>query len=180
MARPSKLTEKQWAEIGRRLLEGEQAASLAREFGVGKAAISMRFSKRIETVKTVAGQIVQTEKALSLLNLTEQSQAFSLAGALMDVSKHLAGAARYGSMTAHRLSGIAHGQVDRVDDADPLAGEGEVTLKGISALTRIANTASEIGLNLLRANKEAIDGLNNSADKPEPKQIVFTVVDASA
>ena len=120
MARPSKLTDAQWTEIGTRLLQGEQAASLAREFGVGKAAISMRFSKRIETVKSVAGQIVQTEKALSLLNLTEQSQAFSLAAGLMDISKHLVGAARYGSMTAHRLAGIANGQVEKIDDAEPL------------------------------------------------------------
>ena len=39
MGRPSKLTEKQWAEIGRRLLAGEKAASLAREFKITEGAI---------------------------------------------------------------------------------------------------------------------------------------------
>lgn len=158
MARPSKLTDAQWTEIGTRLLQGEQAASLAREFGVGKAAISMRFSKRIETVKSVAGQIVQTEKALSLLNLTEQSQAFSLAAGLMDISKHLVGAARYGSMTAHRLAGIANGQVEKIDDAEPL--ESIESLKGIAALTKMANDAAATGINLLNANKDAVKDMN--------------------
>lgn len=40
MARPSKLTDAQWTEIGTRLLQGEQAASLAREFVVGTVALA--------------------------------------------------------------------------------------------------------------------------------------------
>lgn len=83
-------------------------------------------------------------------------------------------------MTSHRLSGIAHGQVEKIDDADPITEESLETLKGIAVLTKMANSSSEIGLNLLRANKEAVDGLNRDADKPDPKQIIFTVADASA
>lgn len=66
-------------------------------------------------------------------------------------------------MTAHRLSGIAHSKIDQIDDATPLDESSLESLKGIAALTRMANASSEIGLNLLRANKEAIDNLN----KPE-------------
>lgn len=155
MARPSKLTDAQWELIGKRLLSGESAAKLSREFGVSKAAISVRFSKRNETIKSVANQIVETERALSFLNVSEQIAARSLADDLKAISEHLAGAARFGAATSHRLAGIAHNKVAEIDDAKPLNEESLASLKGIAVLTRMANDASEIGLNLLRANKDS-------------------------
>lgn len=155
MARPSKLTDAQWESIGKRLLAGESAAALSREFGVSKAAISVRFSKRTEAVKSVAKQIVETERALSFLNVSEQIAARSLADDLKAISEHLAGAARFGAATSHRLAGIAHNKVVEIDDAKPLNEESLASLKGIAVLTRMANDASEIGLNLLRANKDS-------------------------
>ncbi|MET3232274.1 UNVERIFIED_ORG: AcrR family transcriptional regulator [Burkholderia sp. 1263] len=155
MARPSKLTDAQWESIGKRLLAGESAAALSREFGVSKAAISVRFSKRTEAVKTVAKQIVETERALSFLNVSEQIAARSLADDLKAISEHLAGAARFSAATSHRLAGIAHNKVAQIDDAMPLDETSLASLKGIAVLTRMANDASEIGLNLLRANKDS-------------------------
>jgi AcrR family transcriptional regulator len=155
MARPSKLTDAQWEAIGKRLLAGESAAKLSREFGVSKAAISVRFSKRNETIKSVANQIVETERALSFLNVSEQIAARSLADDLKAISEHLAGAARFGAATSHRLAGIAHNKVAEIDDAKPLDENSLTALKGIAVLTRMANDASEIGLNLLRANKDS-------------------------
>ena len=58
----------------------------------------------------------------------------------------------------------------------PVAG---VIVRGIAALTRLSNESADIGLNLIKANKETIDGINRNDDKPEPKQIVFTIADAS-
>ncbi|WP_157661690.1 Hin recombinase [Burkholderia ubonensis] len=155
MARPSKLTDVQWEAIGKRLLAGESAAALSREFGVSKAAISIRFSKRNEKIKNVANQIVETERALSFLNVSEQIAARSLADDLKAISEHLAGAARFGAATSHRLAGIAHSKVAEIDDAAPLTEESLAALKGIAVMTRMANDASEIGLNLLRANKDS-------------------------
>lgn len=169
MARPSKLTDAQWEKIGKRLLAGESASSLAREFGVSKAAVSTRFSERNRTIKDVANQIVATESALSKLNVSEQIAARSLADDLKAISEHLAGAARFGAATAHRLSGIAHAKASEIDDAAPLKDEESLAaLKGISVLTKMANESSEIGLNLLRANKDTIDELNkqNAAKQP--------------
>ena len=54
MGRPSKLTDKQWAEIEKRLLAGESQGKLAKEFKVARSAISDRFSDRLKSVKTVA------------------------------------------------------------------------------------------------------------------------------
>jgi ABC-type transporter Mla subunit MlaD len=173
MGRPSKLTDAQWERIGKRLLSGESAASLAREYGVSKAAISTRFSKRIETVKTVANQLVEAEKAFSNLNVSEQVAARSLADELRAISSHLASAARYGAMTAHRLSGIAHGQVEKVDDAEPE--KSTEALQRVAVLTKMANASAEIGINLLRANKEAVDDLNK-ADAPKTFPTSISVV----
>lgn len=179
MGRRSKLTEAQWEAIGKRLLAGDSTSSLAREFGVGKATISERFSKRTEKVKEVAKQIVETDQAFNSLGISEQIAARSLADDLKAISMHLAGAAKFGAMTAHRLQGIAHGQSDHIDEADPMKGESYNALQNIAILNKIANTSAEIGIGILRANKETVEGLNRNMDKPEPKQIVFTVTDAS-
>lgn len=169
MARPSKLTDAQWEAIGKRLLAGESAASLAREYGVSKAAISARFSKRTENIKSVAKQIVETERALSFLNVSEQMAARSLADDLKAISDHLAGAARFGAATAHRLSGIAHSKVAEIDDATPLNDEQSVaSLKSVAVLTRMANDSSEIALNLLRANRETVEELNKQERENAP------------
>lgn len=161
MGRPSKLTDAQWEEIGKRLLKGESAFALAKEFGVDRAAITRRFSQRNATIKATASKLVEAERAMSFLNVAEQIAARSLADDLKAISEHLAGAARFGAATAHRLSGIAHGKAAEIDDAKPLNDESINSLRGIAALTKLANDASEIGVNLLRANKEEIERINN-------------------
>lgn len=163
MGRKSSLTDKQWAEIGNRLLAGEAGRVLAREFGISETAIRKRFGSHVKQIKDVANQIVATDKAFKSLSVGSQISARTLADELIEISTHLAGAARYGAATAHRLSGIAHNKVSEIDDAAPLDEASMDALKGIAALTKIANMSSEIGINLLRANKESIDAMN----KPE-------------
>lgn len=96
-----------------------------------------------------------------------------LTAKLSNISGHLASAAEYGAATAHRLSGIAHAKVAEIDDATPLDDKSLTALKGIAVLTRMANESSEIGLNLLRANKEALKAEDsvftviNSPDAPD-------------
>jgi len=160
MGRQSKLTDAQWESIGKRLLAGESPSALAREFGVSKSTISGRFSERVQNVKDAANQIVAAERALSKLNISEQIAARSLADDLKAISEHLAGAARFGAATAHRLSGIAHNKAAEIDDAAPLNDKSREALTNIAALTKMANDASEIGMNLLKANKDTIDDLN--------------------
>ncbi|NMM21832.1 MAG: Hin recombinase [Rhodoferax sp.] len=174
MARPSKLTDKQWEQIGKRLLNGESNASLAREFEISKTAISLRFSKRTETIKSVANQIVATNQSLSLLNVSERLEAHDMASRMRSISDHLMGAADYGAATAHRLSGIAHAKAQEIDDATPIDDESMAALKSIAVLTRIANDSSQIGLNLLASNKEMIA----EANKPKAKEIsAFEVIE---
>lgn len=164
MGRPSKLTEKQWQEIDARLLKGEPGRSLAREYDVSEAAIRKRFGAH-KQIKAVANQLVAAEMALEALPLGAQVSARTLADDLKEISSHLAGAARYGAATAHRLSGIAHAQVALIDDADPLGEASIETLKGISALTKLANDSSVIPINLLNANKDSVKIINNVTEQ---------------
>ncbi len=75
---------------------------------------------------------------------------------------HLAGAAKFGAATAHRLSGIAHNKVQEIDDAAPLDAKSLDALKGVAVLTKLANESSQIGVNLLAANKEMIKEANQA------------------
>ena len=168
MGRPSKLTDKQWAEIQRRLLEGEAIRVLAREFGVSDTAIRSRKSLQVEEIKVVANQLVAADKALKVLQISSQTIAQTLAQKLIMLGDHLLGAATYGAATSHRLAGIAHGKVAEIDDAAPLDDASLTSLKGIAVMTRMANDASQIGCNLLAANKDRVAGLRDApAESPD-------------
>lgn len=178
MGRPSNLNEKQWEEIRKRLLAGEKAADLAREFKTSRSAISTRFSKRIETVKSVANQLVEAEAAVKALPFSEQVAVYQVAEDLRAISMHLAGAAKYGAATAHRLLGIANAKVHEIDDAAPLDPASVESLKGIAVLTRVANDSAVIPTALLNGNKETVKQLNEQG-RPPPQRVTVTVEDAS-
>jgi len=163
MGRPSKLTPKQWAEVERRYLLGEKADALGKEFGVSGAAIRERLSSLRGKVESVAHQLVSSERALRELPVSAQLSALTLADELRAISMHLASAAKYGAATSHRLAGIAHGKVQQIDDAAPLEASMD-TLRNVAVLTKMANDASTIGLNLLAANKDLLKPVNGEGD----------------
>jgi hypothetical protein len=179
MGRPSKLTPKQWDAVDRRLLEGEPCRSLAAEYGIAESAIRKRFSAH-KQIKAVANQLVSAEAALHSLPVSAQISARTLADELKEISTHLAGAARFGAATAHRLSGIAHGKVAMIDDAAPLSDQSLSELKGIDALTRMANNSAEIGINLLRANKEHVDDMNKRGASGDPIAELMASINGTA
>lgn len=178
MGRRSKLTPGQWEEVSRRLLAGEKARALAKEYGVAESTIRERFSDVHSEIKDVANQIVSADRSLKALPISAQIAAISLAEELKAISTHLASAAKMGAATAHRLASLANSEVQKIDDAEPL--RSIENLKGVSVLTKLANESADIGINLLKANKDMIDDMNKNESEPEPKQIVFQVVDASA
>ena len=158
MARISKLSPDKWNEIQRRLLEGEKIRPLAREFGIAESAVRSKISAQTAQIKTVAHQIVETERALAALPINAQINAQSLASKLRAISDNLASAAHYSALNAHKLSSLANAQIENIDE--DMAGDWE-NLKGISVLTSMANEASKIPLGLLNANKEQIQKLED-------------------
>ena len=159
MGRPSKLTDKQWAEIERRAVGGETIRSLAKVFKVSASTISERISERVPKHKELAKSLACVEVAFDSLTVSEQVSVRSLADTLKSISFHLGGAAKHGAMTAHRLSVIANAQVEAIDDSASLE-ENTEALKSVMAMTKGANDAAVIGLNLLNANKETVRSLN--------------------
>lgn len=176
MGRKSSLTPEQWAEIERRhLVDGESINSLAAEYGVNESSIRRKIKPNKaelpngeKPLQVLAQEKVEVDAAsrriaeqIAELPISRQKIVTDLAAKLTNISGHLASAAEYGAATAHRLAGIAHSKAAEIDDAQPLNDESIGALKGIAALTRLANDASEIGVNLLRANKEEIERINN-------------------
>ena len=174
MGRPSKLPERLWAEIESRHLKGESISKLAKEFKIGVQTVRDRVSVKNSEIKDVAKQLVEAEQRFSSLPVSVQVSVRTLADELKAISTHLAGAARFGAMTAHRLSGIAHTESNKIDDTSPLTDM--ETLKGISALTRMANESAGIGLNLIKANQDAVDRLNDIEAVPAITQITRRIV----
>lgn len=158
------------------MLEGEPTRALAREFGVSEATIRGRKSAQVEGIKSVANQIVATERAIQALPISAQIHAQNLASKLRAISDNLASAAMHGAATAHRLSALANAEVAKVDDADPLASI--ESLRSVGVLTKLANETGQLGMNLLAANKEHVKEMNQQA-KPLPSRVTVDVIDAS-
>lgn len=172
MARPSKLTPAQWDDVQRRLLTGETARALGREFGVSEAAIRARFGANVRIsaqsaqVKETAQKIAEANIALEALPVNQRPAAMELADILRNTSLSLGRAAELGAKNSHRLQHMANTALQQVDDATPLTDEKSVNaLKTVQALTKMANEAAHIPVNLLAANKERIQRLD---DQPDP------------
>ncbi|HQS59667.1 MAG TPA: hypothetical protein PKZ37_14910 [Gallionellaceae bacterium] len=171
MGRKSKLTPEQWIDVERRVLvDGESVSAIAREFGMDEAAIRRKInpnksekSERTDKSKPLmqlAKEKVSADKLvrdiseeISGLPVARQNIVSDLARKLSSISDHLAGAAEYGAMTAHRLSMIANMQVAQIDESASLE-ENADALKSVLAITRAGNEAAQTGLNLLNANKD--------------------------
>lgn len=160
MGRKSKLTESQWEQIKRRLLEGETGRALAKEFGVSETAIRKCVSSQVAEIKTVANQLATAQCALSKLPISSQISAQTLSQKIISISNNMASAADYAAANANKLAGMANMKLAEIDDSVILTEDGMQTLKSIAVLSRMANDASEIPLNLIKANKEQSDAIN--------------------
>ncbi len=156
MGRKSSLTDKQWEEIERRLLDGETGRALAREFKVSEAAIRKRLGARTKKVKDVANQLVAAETAFKSLPIGAQIGARTLADRLLSITEHLCGAAEQSAASSHRLAILANQQLQQVDDVDPMEKTGK-QLKAAAALQLMSNDASELPIGLVRANKDLME-----------------------
>lgn len=156
MAFNPKLTEAQWTEIERRMLDGASVRALAREFHVSETAIRKRKGSQVADMKAVANQLVSAQRALRALPEGSQRTVQMHAERLLVVYEHLGGAALYGAATAHRLAALANGKVQEIDDAAPLDAQSIEALKGVAVLTKLANESASIAVSLMAANRETL------------------------
>lgn len=167
MGRPSRLTDKQWEDAIALVNAGGTLRAIAAQFDIAVSPLAKRVKEHKEhqeRKKELANQLVAAEFKIKDLPIKEQIEVHGIADDLRAISMHLAGAGRYGAATAHRLAGIANGKVAQIDDDAPIDDEGSLkALKGIAALTRMANEAAEIPMGLLKANKETVEDINRAA-----------------
>lgn len=188
MGRKSSLTPEQWIEVERRhVVEGESINALAAEFGVNESSIRRKIKpNKAESpngenpLKAMAKEKVRVDaeskritEQIAELPYAKQQIVADLARKLSNVSSHLASAAELSAASSHRLSMLANQQLEKVDAVDPLTSARE--LQAVAVLQKMANSSSEIGLNLLRANKDAMLG---DDEPPTPVAITFGVRDA--
>jgi hypothetical protein len=186
MGRPAKLTPHDLTQIQRRLLEGESAEKVAKDFGVSGAAIRKRFgtnqSVGLQSYKvgSAARMLAAAQDAIDDVPEAHRHVVFDLAASLRSTSASLARTAELSSRTAHRMASLANSQAVKVDDADPMKENSPSlnALKSVSTLTKMAIDASSIGLNLLSANKERMR--EGAPETPDPAALPANAVDAAA
>ena len=149
MGRPSKLTDHQRAEIGRRLALGETTVALAKEFKVSQPLISGLFSDRVETIKNTAHAIADAEMRLERLPVSDRLAVRTLSDQLKEASGHLANAACNGAKTASILSGLAARKAEAMTCYD------ELEVRGIAALAATGTEASKIATTLINSKHSA-------------------------
>jgi transposase-like protein len=191
MGRKSALTPEQWIEIERRhLVDGVSINSLAKQFKVDESTIRKKINpnkseggKTPKPLLALASEKVEADKRvknisaeIAELPFARQEIVNTLTTRLSRISDHMAGAAEFAAASAHRLSGIAHEQVQMIDDAQPE--KTIAALQRFGALTKLANEASSIPLNLLAANKDLVKVAQKDAPTL-PVKVVIQVEDAS-
>jgi hypothetical protein len=165
MTRRRVLTDEQWALIGKRLLEGACTTDLANEYGVAESTIRSHFERagmKPDMVQRVAAHLFEADCELRALPTEGQVQALTLFQRLRNISESLAQAAENGAKTAVRFTALANTEAQKVDDADPLGSE--KNLKAAVLLTKAANEAASIPLNLLSANRDSVKRLSEDPD----------------
>lgn len=169
MGRKSKLSPDQWAEVERRILEGESIKGLGREFGISDSSIRERIAKagRLPQVREVAEKILDAEQSLAALPISSQISARNLADKLRSISDNLASAADLGAQTAHHLNGLAHSVAVKITRAN-LSQSGD-RLKEAAALIRVGNEAAQTATTLVMTQKDQFKKANQ---KPLEKHTI--------
>lgn len=187
MGRKSSLTAEQWIEVERRhLVAGVSINALAAEYGVNESSIRRRIKpskaespSRKNPLHALAEEKVRADaeskrisEQIAHLPYANQLIVSDLARKLTNISEHIGSAAEVSAASAHRLSILANQQLELVDDVNPL--RSSVQLQAALLLQKMANGASEIPMNLLRANKDVIEDMNkrSNADPSNGKLVI--------
>lgn len=191
MGRKSSLSAEQWIEVERRhLVDGVSINALATEFGVNESSIRRRIKPsraesptRKNPLHALAEEKVRVDaeskrisEQIADLPYANQLIVSDLARKLTNISEHIGSAAEISAASAHRLSMLANQQLELVDDVNPL--KSMVQLQAMALLQKMANSSSEIPMNLLRANKDAIEEMNKPKGSTTPlRRIERLVID---
>jgi transposase-like protein len=190
MGRKSALTPEQWATVQHRhIVGGESIRMLAKEFGVNESSMRRKIGPKVveagetEDLRELAGRKARIDSEakrisaeIEALPIAKQMIVSDLARKLGAITMHLSSSGEYMSSLVHRVTGIACGLSEKIDDADPM--KSIDVLKQISSLVHLANESSQIPMNLIKANKETIDAMSEAAEgnSSRPTAPVYQIV----
>lgn len=164
MGRPSKLSDAQKDDIRKRLLSGEKAIDLAKEYKIDRAAITRMFSQQIATIKDVANQIVSVDVALSKMPVAQQIATIQEADHKRAMNEHLMQGGVKAASLFHRFSNLAAMHSDKLDETDLDSDESNTIRKTIAQCLSIANNAALIPMDIARLDK--------AKDKDDGKKVI--------
>lgn len=184
MGRRSALTPEQWEAAARMIGAGKSYAEVSAAFDIKENTLRKKLHglRNIAVDKVVADLAAQNlSNEISKFPESEKRIINSLAASLTEISEHLCHGAKYSAMSFHKLAQMSNLHAGKINDVNPTGPDSIDALRTHAALQKLANEAASVPLALLKANQETIDDLNRASEQPpEPKQIVFTVQDASA
>lgn len=157
MGRPSKLTDKQWGEIGRRLAQGEPLRALAREYRVGASRISERFSERVTDIKQLAATIAGSEMEFERLPVSEQCSVRTLADQLKGIESNYMQATDRSSRTAVKMARLAGRIADDMPE-DLTSADAVASAVAVTELTKTMNLALQPASTMITASKRTPGG----------------------
>lgn len=156
MARPSKLSEKQWDKLRKKHLEGATLASLSKEFKVSVSAIHAKVSENSKTIKTLASKAVALDNEIKSLPISQQISVNSLIQQMQAMQMNMLNAGAAAAATSYRLHSIANIAAQKIDDSSPESPESISALKLVDGYTRVANESAKTPLGLIAANRESM------------------------
>lgn len=184
MSRYARLTPKQWEEAAKLLADRVSYRAIAAKFGCSESTIRKGLDKLLDLANKKVQSDIESRavsNTISALSEPHQRVVNVMAERLTKISEHMASAAQWAAMSADHCAELANMNVKNILKNPLGSAESIEALRSFKVMTEMANLSAEIPIGLLRANKDAIDDLNKAGQQPpEPKQIVFTVVDASA
>lgn len=157
----AKLTQRQWDNIEKAMLEGKTAYELAKKYGISRQAIEQKFSCSVKRVKEVANQIVEAEINFKNLAKNEQISCINFAEEKLAISANLARGSRLSSMTFSTMAFLANHKAESIDPDDINPDD----VNEVARLQRTANEAARMPIELIKVTKdEAIEPDDPYAD----------------
>lgn len=160
MARPSKLTPEQWAEIKKKhTVDGVSIRQLAKEYGVGEATVRDYFKKetahsradardRIENAAIIAIEAVRNAD----IEPDEVGPALAKAALIESVRERLNRLSDNNLAVALEISEISRKNLHRLADKDGIV-EPEV-LKQLAIMAETSNRYAYVGMDVAKNNKD--------------------------
>ncbi len=159
MGRKAKITPEYEQRLLERYLAGESMSALAKEAGITPQALRKRIGSKSEQIKVVANHVVSAERGMKALDISSQITAKSFAAKIMRTMDNMATGSELASGSYLKLMMAHNAQASKIDEADPLKGEGSgEAMVAMAALGKLANQVAEIPARLMAIMKDGVMG----------------------